>query len=170
MRIVTFDLNGQQLHGVRSGSTIRVHPDATSAVALAMRPDDYPAGEEVAVANVTLLAPVPRPGKVVCIGLNYHAHAAEGGFEAPDYPSIFLRGATSLAGPVEPIILPACSDKLDFEAELAVVIGKTASNVRHHPLDYVAGYCCRLPRRAGPDRNSAEPAGGHCLGDVLHPA
>ncbi len=142
MRIVTFNLNGQQLHGVRTGATIRVHPDAPSAVALAMTPGAYAAGEEVAVADVSLLAPVPRPGKVICIGLNYRAHAAEGGFEVPDYPSIFLRGPTSLAGPADPIILPACSDKLDFEAELAVVIGKTATKVRDNPLDYVAGYCC----------------------------
>jgi acylpyruvate hydrolase len=142
MRIVTFTLNGSIQHGVRTGDSIRVHPSATSAVALAMNVDAYPAGEEVAVSAVALLAPVPRPGKVICIGLNYRAHAAEGGNEVPDYPAVFLRGPSSLGGPSAPIILPPCSDKLDYEAELAIVIGKTATNVRDNPLDYVAGYCC----------------------------
>ena len=142
MRIVTFSLNGSIQHGVRTDSGIRIHPTATSAIDLAMNAASHPAGEEIAVSAVELLAPVPRPGKVICIGLNYRAHAAEGGFEVPDYPSMFLRGATSLGGPAAPIIMPACSDKLDFEAELAVVIGKTATNVRDNPLDYVAGYCC----------------------------
>lgn len=142
MRIVTFSQNGSIGHGVRVGDRIRVHPTATSAIDLAMGAADHPAGEEVALSEVTLLAPVPRPGKVICIGLNYRAHAAEGGFTPPDYPAMFLRGATSLVGPDTPIILPDCSDKLDFEAELGVVIGKTATSVRENPLDYVAGYCC----------------------------
>lgn len=142
MRIVTFSLNGNIKHGVRTEHGIRIHPTATSAIDLAMNAADHPAGEEIAVSEVELLAPVPRPGKVICIGLNYRAHAAEGGHEVPDYPAVFLRGPTSLVGPAASIILPACSDKLDFEAELAIVIGKTATNVRDNPLDYVAGYCC----------------------------
>lgn len=142
MRIVSFTRNGQIQHGVRAGDRVRVYPTASSAIDLAMNPAAHAAGEEVALADVALLAPVPRPGKVICIGLNYRAHAAEGGNAVPDYPSVFLRGATSLICPADPIILPACSDKLDFEAELGVVIGKTATNVRENPLDYVAGYCC----------------------------
>ncbi|WP_373987271.1 fumarylacetoacetate hydrolase family protein [Duganella sp. BuS-21] len=142
MRIVTFSLNGSIQHGVRNGDRIRLHPSATSAVELAMNAAQHPAGEEIGIDQVELLAPVPRPGKVICIGLNYGAHAAEGGNAVPDYPAVFLRGPTSLVGPAAAIILPACSDKLDFEAELAVVIGKTATNVRENPLDYVAGYAC----------------------------
>ncbi len=142
MRIVTFSRNGGVHHGVLAGDRVRIHPTATSAMELAMNAAAHPAGEEVALSEVTLLAPVPRPGKVVCIGLNYRDHAAEGGNAIPDYPSVFLRGATSLVGPGAPIIMPACSDKLDFEAELGVVIGRTATNVRENPLDYVAGYCC----------------------------
>lgn len=142
MRIVTFSLNGSIQHGVRTERGIRVHPTAASAIDLAVNASAHSAGQEVALSEVALLAPVPRPGKVICIGLNYRAHAAEGGNAVPDYPAIFLRGATSLAGPDSPILLPKCSDKLDFEAELAVVIGKTATNVRDNPLDYVAGYCC----------------------------
>ena len=142
MRIVTFSRNGVVGHGTLAGDRVRVYPSARSAVDLAMGAANHPAGDEIALSGVTLLAPVPRPGKVVCIGLNYRAHAEEGGNAIPDYPAIFLRGATSLVGPAGPIILPDCSDKLDFEAELAVVIGRTATRVRKSPLDHVAGYCC----------------------------
>ena len=142
MRIVTFSRDGAVGFGERVGDRIRVHPTATSAVDLAVGIADHPAGEEIAVDDVHLLAPVPRPGKVICIGLNYRAHAAEGGNAVPDYPTVFFRGPPSLVGPADPIILPDCSDKLDWEAELAVVIGKTATSVRDSPLDYVAGYCC----------------------------
>ncbi len=142
MRIVTFSRNGGVDHGVRIGNRIRVHPTATSAIDLAVNADGHPPGEDVELSEVTLLAPVPRPGKLICIGLNYRDHAAEGGNPIPDYPAVFLRGPTSLVGPGAPIILPHCSDKLDFEAELGVIIGRTATNVREGPLDYVAGYCC----------------------------
>ncbi len=142
MRIVTFSHHGTTRHGTLAGDRIRVHPDAKSAVEIAGGRDAGAAGTDIALVDVTLLAPVPRPGKVVCIGLNYRAHAAEGGNLVPDYPAVFLRGATSLIGPQSSMILPSCSDKLDFEAELAVVIGRTATNVRQNPLDHVAGYCC----------------------------
>jgi 2-keto-4-pentenoate hydratase/2-oxohepta-3-ene-1,7-dioic acid hydratase in catechol pathway len=79
---------------------------------------------------------------VVCIGLNYRAHAKEGGNPIPDYPAAFLRGATSLVGPGADIFYPQCSDKLDYEAELAVIIGKSATDVGVNALDYVAGYTC----------------------------
>ncbi|MBT2336397.1 fumarylacetoacetate hydrolase family protein [Variovorax paradoxus] len=87
--------------------------------------------------------PVARPGKVICLGLNYAAHAAEGGNAAPEYPSFFMRGATSLIAHGAPLVRPRVSDKLDFEAELGVVIGRrgrhlTASNA----LEAVAGYTC----------------------------
>ncbi len=141
MRIVTFNRDGEVQYGARIGDRIQVHPSATSAVDLALNADRT-GGEEVALSEVTLLAPVPRPGKIICIGLNYRAHAEEGGNPIPDYPAVFLRGATSLVGPGGAIIYPECSDKLDYEAELAVVIGKTATNVGADALDYVAGYAC----------------------------
>lgn len=142
MRIVTFSRNGSVQHGARVDDRIRVYPTAASAIDLAANVAHHPAGDEVAVSEVTLLAPVPRPGKVICIGLNYRAHALEGGFAIPDYPAVFLRGASSLVGPGAAMIFPECSDKFDFEAELAVVIGKTATNVGTSALDYVAGYTC----------------------------
>ena len=142
MRIVTFELNGRVQHGVRMGERIKVYPTASSAVDLAVDPASYETGDDVAVSDVTLLAPVPRPGKTICIGLNYRAHAEEGGNPIPDYPAVFFRGATSLTGPDAKMIYPECSDKLDYEAELAVIIGKTATNVGAGALDYVAGYSC----------------------------
>jgi acylpyruvate hydrolase len=142
MRIVTFLRDGRIQHGARIGDRIRTYPAATSAVDLAVDAAQHEPGDDIALAGVTLLAPVPRPGKVICIGLNYRAHAKEGGNPIPDYPAVFLRGATSLLDPEAGMELPECSDKLDYEAELAVVIGRTASKVGADALSYVAGYAC----------------------------
>ncbi|WP_108660020.1 fumarylacetoacetate hydrolase family protein [Acuticoccus kandeliae] len=78
---------------------------------------------------VDLLSPLPDPGKVICLGLNYADHAKEGGNELPGYPALFMRGATSLIGPGAPMIVPTASDKLDYEAELAIVIGTECRHV-----------------------------------------
>lgn len=87
--------------------------------------------------------PVQRPGKVICLGLNYAAHAAEGGNAKPDYPSFFMRGSTSLMAHGEPLLRPVVSDKLDFEAELAVVIGRRARHLKpDNALQAVAAYSC----------------------------
>jgi acylpyruvate hydrolase len=143
MRIVTFRHNGIVQHGARTGETLTVYPDAPSAVELAMDSDGFAPGAQVAIADVELLCPVPLPGKVICIGLNYRAHAIEGGNPIPDYPAVFLRCTTSLTAPDGPILYPECSDKLDYEAELAVIIGRTATNVSAaDALNYVAGYSC----------------------------
>lgn len=143
MHIVTFSRDGQVQHGSLHGDRIRVHPTATSAVELALNAAAHPPADEVAVSNVTLLAPVPKPGKVICIGLNYRAHAIEGGNAIPNYPAVFLRVTTSLVDPDGTMILPECSDKLDYEAELAVIIGKPATDVGvADALDHVAGYAC----------------------------
>ena len=143
MRIVTFRHNGIVRHGVRSGESIEVHSEATSAVDLAGRGTSSAPSEVVALADVELLPPVPNPGKIICVGLNYRAHAIEGGNSIPDYPAVFLRCTTSLAAPGGAMLYPECSDKLDYEAELAVIIGKTARNVAvAHSLNHVAGYSC----------------------------
>jgi len=142
MHIVTFRRNGSIQHGARTGDRLQVYPTATSAIDLAVNLTSHAPGEEVALSEVELLAPIPRPGKVICIGLNYRAHAEEGGFAIPSYPEVFLRVSTSLVGPGEPILLPECSDKLDWEAELAVVIGRSAFEAAGDPLTRVAGYCC----------------------------
>lgn len=84
---------------------------------------------------------IQHPPKIICIGRNYAAHAVEGGVEPPTYPEIFLRCAESLIGHEEPIIRPRCSDKLDYEGEIAAIIGKKARHVKEQDgLDYIAGY------------------------------
>jgi 2-keto-4-pentenoate hydratase/2-oxohepta-3-ene-1,7-dioic acid hydratase in catechol pathway len=86
-------------------------------------------------------APVPRPGKLICIGLNYRDHAAESKMPIPERPVIFSKFATCVIGPGEPVILPATSRQVDYEAELAVVIGRRAKDVSaSRALDYVLGY------------------------------
>ena len=93
------------------------------------------------LGQARLLAPVPRPGKVPCLGLNYSEHAAESGFDAPTEPVVFCKAASSVIGPGEPILLPEASGKVDYEVELAVVIGRRARSVSAaEALDYVAGY------------------------------
>jgi 2-keto-4-pentenoate hydratase/2-oxohepta-3-ene-1,7-dioic acid hydratase in catechol pathway len=95
------------------------------------------------LATLTLLPPVSMPGKIICLGLNYADHAAEGGNARPAYPSFFLRTAASLIGHGAPIIQPRVSTQLDFEAELAVIIGKRCRHLtEENALDVVAGYSC----------------------------
>lgn len=86
---------------------------------------------------------VPQPGKVICLGLNYFDHAKEGGREKPEYPWFFFRGASSLLGHGQPLLRPRASAKFDYEAELAVVIGKKGKHVSQaRALDLVFGYSC----------------------------
>jgi 2-keto-4-pentenoate hydratase/2-oxohepta-3-ene-1,7-dioic acid hydratase in catechol pathway len=101
-------------------------------------------GEGTPLADLHLLAPVPRPGKVVAIGLNYFAHAAEQKVEVPTAPLIFAKFPTAVIGPGETISWdPALTAQVDYEAELAVVIGRRARNVAvGEALDFVLGYTC----------------------------
>jgi acylpyruvate hydrolase len=93
------------------------------------------------LAGVRLLAPIPRPPKIVCIGVNYADHAAEAGRALPRWPSVFLKAPSCVVGPGAPIVRPPTTEQLDYEIELAVVIGKTAKNVsRDDAMEYVAGY------------------------------
>jgi 2,4-didehydro-3-deoxy-L-rhamnonate hydrolase len=92
-------------------------------------------------ANERLGAPIARPSKIVCIGLNYAKHAKETGANIPIEPILFMKSTTSLSGPFDPIIIPKNSVKTDWEVELAVVIGKKASYVSEQDaMQYVAGY------------------------------
>lgn len=91
--------------------------------------------------EIEMMAPIPRPGKVMCIGLNYRDHAEEIGFKLPERPVLFSKFSSCVIGPGDPIALPAISDKVDYEAELAVVIGKPARGVEvEKAMEYVAGY------------------------------
>jgi 2-keto-4-pentenoate hydratase/2-oxohepta-3-ene-1,7-dioic acid hydratase in catechol pathway len=93
--------------------------------------------------QVRLLAPVPRPPKVICLGLNYRDHAAESGMPVPQEPIVFSKYPSAVIGPKAPIRLPPNSQEVDYEAELVFVIGKEGRNVREaEALGYVAGYTC----------------------------
>ncbi|UQN15054.1 fumarylacetoacetate hydrolase family protein [Gulosibacter sp. ACHW.36C] len=107
---------------------------------VAERVQQHPNARVDALANVTLLGPIAKPGKVLCIGLNYKDHVAETGRALPQYPDIFAKFASSLIGPNDEIGALQVTDNLDFEGELAVVIGKRAEGVAAaDALDYVAG-------------------------------
>lgn len=157
MRLISFEDAGRAGLGIRLGQEV---------VDLARLDDDMPAGMPALLAKgpdflarladraanaegrrplqgLTLLPPVPRPGKLICIGLNYALHAKEGGNPIPDYPALFLRGPTSLTAHNQPMVRPRASTKLDYEAELAFVIGRRARHVSEaEALRYVAGYAC----------------------------
>ena len=104
--------------------------------------DPIPTGEQVPLADVRLLAPV-LPSKAVCVGKNYAAHAAEFGMEVPDEPLLFLKPSTAIAGPGDPIQLLPISTRVDYEGELAVVVGRLARHVRaEDAYRYILGFTC----------------------------
>ncbi|ESP86998.1 fumarylacetoacetate hydrolase family protein [Candidatus Halobonum tyrrellensis] len=95
----------------------------------------------VPTEEARLLAPVPRPSKIVCVGLNYHDHAEEQDEEIPDSPLLFSKASTSVTNPEDPIVHPAELEEVDYEVELGIVIGRTAKDVSaDEAREYVAGY------------------------------
>ncbi|MCG8545783.1 MAG: fumarylacetoacetate hydrolase family protein [Alphaproteobacteria bacterium] len=157
MRIVAFDKNGTATLGVRDGDALvdlsiadpslppdvlgflKAGKDAFAHAAATAR--EAGADARVALDGLTYRLPLPNPPKIICLGLNYADHAAEGGHEKPTYPSLFMRGATSLVAHNEPMIRPRCSEQLDYEAELAAVVGKRARHVSEADgLSIIAGY------------------------------
>jgi 2-keto-4-pentenoate hydratase/2-oxohepta-3-ene-1,7-dioic acid hydratase in catechol pathway len=100
-------------------------------------------GQPIAPASVKLLPPVPTPQKIICIGLNYADHARESGKQPPPEPVVFCKFLTALSAHGAPIVLPAVSHEVDYEAELVAVVGRGGKNI---PLasaaDHIAGYCC----------------------------
>ena len=89
------------------------------------------------------MLPIERPQKIICVGLNYSDHAAEQGTPAPEKPILFAKWPNTLIGPGEPIVIPAITQKVDYEAELGVVIGSRTSRVSvENALEAVAGYVC----------------------------
>ncbi|MBZ5595492.1 MAG: fumarylacetoacetate hydrolase family protein [Acidobacteriia bacterium] len=155
MRFVTFEHEGSAEAGVIMGdkivglkgagfptmlSVIEGGPEALDKIAswLDARPGTNGA---VPVAKARLLAPLPRPPKIICVGLNYRDHAIESKMEIPKVPTIFAKYPTAVIGPGQPIVLPKASRKPDYEAEFAFVIGKGG---RHIPGDrwqeHIFGY------------------------------
>ncbi len=91
--------------------------------------------------DIEIYAPVPRPNKIICIGLNYRDHAQESGMSIPTSPIIFSKFSTCVIGANQPIILPKGSEQVDYEAELAFIVGQRAKNVKKEDaMDYVFGY------------------------------
>ena len=135
MRLVRFRFGDRIATGV-------VEADSVRALAGTFFENPVPSGEEIPLDDVRLLAPV-LPSKVVCLGKNYAAHAAEFGGEVPEEPLVFLKPSTSVSGPGDPIPLPPISNRVDYEGELAVVIGRIARNVRaEETFRYILGYTC----------------------------
>ncbi len=93
------------------------------------------------VTNIVPALPVSAPPTIICLGLNYTDHIKEGGYEVPDYPALFMRGRQSIMAAGQPMVRPSCSDKLDYEAELMIIIGKGGRHISEaDALDHVFGY------------------------------
>jgi 2-keto-4-pentenoate hydratase/2-oxohepta-3-ene-1,7-dioic acid hydratase in catechol pathway len=153
MRLIRFGAPGQEKPGIqlRDGECVDVslvEPDygeeffAGGGVARLAAWMERHAGSAPRVDPAARLGPpIGRPSKIVCIGLNFRDHAAESGMEIPREPVIFFKSTTALAGPNDPVVIPRGGSKVDWEVELAVVIGARASYVeRERAYDFVAGY------------------------------
>ena len=137
MKLVSFDGGFGRLENdsvVPMGSDLLAHLES----------GEVSESEPRASASVKLLAPIPRPHKIVCIGLNYKDHSAEQGVDIPEEPILFAKFPNSIVGPDGPIeVPPAAAAKVDYEAELGVVIGARVREVAaDDALSYVAGYMC----------------------------
>lgn len=96
---------------------------------------------DFALDDVTLLPPIPDPGKILCVGLNYHDHVVETGRELTEYPTLFTRFATTLVGHESAMVRPRVSEKFDYEGELAIIIGKAGRHIRaEDAFDHIVGY------------------------------
>ena len=142
MRIARFAHQGEVSFGVVEGPGNDPADLVVSAVAGHPFAPLVFTGERHPLSSVRLLAPV-LPSKVVCIGKNYADHIAEMGGPAPESPVVFLKPSTSVIGPGDPIVLPRNSERVDHEAELAIVIGRLCREVpRERAHDVILGYTC----------------------------
>jgi 2-keto-4-pentenoate hydratase/2-oxohepta-3-ene-1,7-dioic acid hydratase in catechol pathway len=99
------------------------------------------AGEQLDPEAIEFLPPIPNPGKIICVGLNYADHSAESGFKQPDYPTLFGRFNSSLVGHKAALIRPRVSDQLDYEGEVVAIVGKGGRHIaKADALDHIAGY------------------------------
>lgn len=98
-------------------------------------------GKPINLAQIEFEPPLPKPGKIICLGLNYADHAAEGGFEPPPYPTVFARYATSLIGHNASLVRPRVSDQFDYEGEMVAIIGRGGRHIsKASALSHVVGY------------------------------
>lgn len=142
MRLIRFYIGNQEKFGLLEGDRIRVIKGTPFPIKKDGQPHLVFSGTSYDINEVKVLAPC-TPSKIVCMGLNYHTHAAEFNLEIPRVPLIFLKPSTAVIGPEETIILPAMSRRVDYEGELAVVIGRTAKDIDQQDVfNYVLGYTC----------------------------
>ncbi len=159
MRFVTFTVHGRTSFGaIQSGGIVdlgarfgRIIPDLTTyieAVALKVAPTIESTWEsDFRLEEVALLPVIPRPNKIICVGVNYEEHRQEMGRQKTDYPTLFTRFADTLVGHGGAIVRPRLSTALDYEGELAVIIGREAKAVKaDNALEHVARLCL-LQRR-----------------------
>ncbi len=156
MRLVTYEsLNGPRIAGVRGTSYVDIQQADASLPAdmrqlLALGQSGFTRaaaaiahGKGIEQPGVRLMAPVPQPEKVICIGLNYADHAAESGAPVPPEPVVFCKFPTAVRAHQNPIVLPSLSNKVDYEAELVVIIGVGGRNIsRERAKHHIAGYTC----------------------------
>ncbi|MBT0956626.1 fumarylacetoacetate hydrolase family protein [Alphaproteobacteria bacterium KMM 3653] len=148
MRLISFEHAGRASWGrvegpevVDLGAAHGAPADLKAAIALGA--DMTGEAPRIARADVRLLPIIPNPSKILCVGHNYESHRVETGRDKTQFPSIFTRFADTLIGAEDPIIRPAVSTDLDFEAELAVVIGKGGRNIpEDKAMDHIAGLSC----------------------------
>jgi acylpyruvate hydrolase len=146
MRYATYDYQGRRRVGRAEGDRLvplvgitELGLDTPSEVldAAALLPD-----EAIDLSQVKLAPVVPNPDKIICVGLNYHAHVGESKRDLPTYPVLFNKFASSLIGAHDAIELPPESSQVDYEGELAVIIGRAGRRIaRERALDHVLGYC-----------------------------
>ncbi|GGL81057.1 fumarylacetoacetate hydrolase family protein [Wenxinia marina] len=147
MRFVSFTRDGAASWGRigPDGAIIDLgahETDLKSAIAAGKLSADLD-GPSLARGEVRLLPIVPNPAKFLCVGHNYESHRVETGRDPTDHPSIFTRFADTLIGADDPIVRPTASTDLDYEAELAVVIGRGGRNIPEaEAMDHIAGYTC----------------------------
>ncbi len=152
MKICSGSIDGRPVHGIAVGETFQdltaTLPDVNDLIAAAIEPDalkEQSAQSSVArsMADLVIGPPIPRPGKIICVGTNYAEHVAESDSvtEAPGHPMLFVRFAESVTGHGQPILRPNNSMSFDYEGELAVVIGRPTRSVpENQALAAIAGY------------------------------
>jgi 2-keto-4-pentenoate hydratase/2-oxohepta-3-ene-1,7-dioic acid hydratase in catechol pathway len=141
MRLVTFRRDGAAPEaGMLSGNRVMgMGTDMLSVLAAGKVPQAIGSGHDV--STVTMMAPVPRPPKLICVGLNYRDHAMEAGMEIPKVPTIFNKFPNVVIGPGESIVLPKESERPDYEAEFAFVIGRGGRHISAaRAMEHVFGY------------------------------
>jgi 2-keto-4-pentenoate hydratase/2-oxohepta-3-ene-1,7-dioic acid hydratase in catechol pathway len=155
VKLISFVASGRQSYGAVAGDgvvdlgrrfggrfpTLRtaIAANAQAEFAAALQG----AERDLSLAGISLLPPIPDPEKILCAGRNYRGHAAEGGAKVPEFPSLFVRLANTLVAAGGAIVVPRISSDLDYEGELAVIIGKPGRHVKQaEALSHVLGYSC----------------------------